>query len=78
MRTDAFFADRVGQGRLVHELAPRGIHEHRRWFHELQPLGVDQVMGLLGVGHVERDHVRLAEQLVERQQLQLQLGGALR
>jgi len=37
--------------------------------------GIDQVMGLLGVRHVERHHVRLAEQLVERQQLQLQLGA---
>ena len=73
---DALLAERVGQSGFVDELAAGRIHEYRRGLHELEPLGVDEVMGLLGVRDMERNHVGLAEQLIEGKQLELQLGGA--
>jgi hypothetical protein len=75
--TDALLFDRLRQRYGVYQLTARRVHEHRGGLHELEPRGVDQVVRLLRVGHVQRDHVRLAQQLVERQQLELQLRGAL-
>ena len=74
---DALRPDRLCERRFIHQLAARRVDEHRGAFHEGQAFGVDQMVRLLGVRDVQRDDVGLLQQLLQRQQLDLELGRAL-
>ena len=69
--------DRGRERCLVHQVAARRVDEHGRRLHQLEPLGVDQTVGLIGVRHVQRDDVGVAQQLVQPHELHLELQGAL-
>ena len=58
-------AQHPGQRVLVDHLAARGVHDHRRRLHQLQPPRVHQVEGRGRVRAVDRDHVHPADHLVE-------------
>jgi len=62
---DALGLHRLRQRRFVHQLAARGVDQHRGRLHQLQARGIDQMVRLLGMRHVQRDDVGLAQQLIE-------------
>ncbi len=68
--------DGVGQGLLVDQAAAGGVDDDDARLGLGQVLLAEQARGLLGLGQVHRDEVGAAEQLVQRQQLDTELGGA--
>jgi hypothetical protein len=56
------------QRRLVHQLAARGVDEIRAGLHLLQEAGVDHVPRGRQHRHVQRHHVSLRQQVVQRDQ----------
>jgi hypothetical protein len=58
-RTKAPVPQRLGQRQLVHEPAPRGVHQNRAALHPRKRRAVDQPLGFRGTRDVQRDHVGL-------------------
>ena len=74
---DPLLPDGGGERRVVHQLAARGVDQHRRRLHQPQPLGIDQVAGLVGERDVQRHHIGRPEQVVEREEPDLEVGRPL-
>jgi hypothetical protein len=74
---DPLFLDRVGERGFIHQFASGRVDQNRRRLHESQPLGVDQVVSLVGERNVERDDIGGAQERFETEQPHVQLGGAL-
>src|SRR5829696_5647046 len=68
----------VGQGRLVDQTAPRGVDDDDAALGRGELVGADQAHGLGGLRQVDRDEVRLPEQLLQGHQPHAQLSGAPR
>ena len=69
---------RLHQGRLVDDRAARRVDEDRGRLHPGEVPGIDQVVRLLRQQDVERHDVGLAQQLLERHQLDAQGRGCIR
>ncbi len=65
---DATGAQSVDQRVLVDDGAPARVHQHGRRFHLRQSCGVDQTARRLRQRTGDDDHVRLAQQVVQRHQ----------
>ena len=74
---DPFLLDGVGECEFIDQLTARGVDQHRGRFHQLQAIGIDEMMRLVRQRDVQRDHVRRAQQLVERQEANVQLARPL-
>ena len=69
--------NRVGQRRFVNQVAACGVDQADALLRPGQPLGVDEVAGLLVARHVERHVVGAREEIVERHQLDAEVAGHL-
>jgi hypothetical protein len=63
--TDVAGGDRVGERALVHEPTAGAVHEQHPLLHPRDRRSVHDVPRLIRQRDVERDHVRLAPELVE-------------
>ena len=69
---------RVGQGSLVDQPAAGGVDDDHPGLGFRQRVLVDETRCLRRFGQMHRDEVGTGQQLVERKQLDTQLGGACR
>ncbi len=66
---------RLDQRFGVHQRSARCVDENRSWFHQGQPLGIDEVVRLVGVGAMQRDDVRLFQERFQAHILEAQGVG---
>ena len=50
---------------LVHDLVAREVQQHGALLHEVQARRIDDATGVIIQRHMERDHIRLGDQIVD-------------
>ena len=75
---DPVFPQGGGEGGLVDDRPAGDVHQVRGRLHQRDPLGVEQVPGLGGQGAADADVVRLAEQVLQRDEPHPGRGGRRR
>ena len=74
---DHAVADAVGEIGLDDDPAPRDVDDAQRGLGLDEQVAVDEPGGLLGLRQVDREEVGLADDLVEREQLDAHLAGSV-
>ncbi len=69
--------ERLGEGRLIDDAAPRRVDQVGGGLHQRQLLGADEPASLLGQRRVHGDHVGFFQKVGQRHQIDPRLLGAL-